>query len=53
MIGGSNNPEAYRMNGKLLYDAIRQLVRQDIHGNEQLPERCSQDVTNYVGLKSF
>ena len=41
------------MNGKLLYNAIRRLVGQDIHGNDRLPKRCPQDVTNYMGIKPF
>ena len=53
IIGVSNKPEAHRMNGKLLYNAIRRLVGHDIHGNNRLPKRCPHDVENYMGTKPF
>ena len=52
MIGGSNSV-ANRMNAKLVYDALRQLLGKDLRGNHVLPERNRQDVSNYLGTKPF
>ena len=38
MIGGSNSA-ANRMNAKLVYDALRQLMGKNLRGNHVLPER--------------
>ena len=41
------------MNGKRIYDTFQQLVGQDARGNYIFPDRCTQEVCNYFGVKSF
>ena len=36
-----------------MYDAFRQLVGQDARGNYIFPNRCTQEVCNYLGVKPF
>ena len=41
------------MNSKLIYNAFQQLVGQHARGNYIFPDRCTQEVCNYSGVKPF
>ena len=53
MIGGHNNPNTNRMNDKLIQNALRQLLENDVRTNYILQDRCAHEVRNYFRVKTF